>query len=187
MNSKQIEKQNMVPVDITELKREEIFSELIDVMGTKIMRLAFTYVKDEKIAEDITQEVFLRCYKHIDQFRGEASIKTWIYTITVNLCKDYLRSWSYRKLFTFEKVDKEHTSQNSVLDYVLDTLEKKNLAHAVLQLPVKYREVIILHYYEDYTVHEMKDILQLNEDTIRTRLRRAREKLKLHYSKERPD
>ncbi|MBM6617924.1 sigma-70 family RNA polymerase sigma factor [Bacillus sp. RD4P76] len=160
---------------------------MIDAMGTKVMRLAFTYVKDEKISEDITQEVFLRCYKHIDQFRGDASIKTWIYTITANLCKDYLRSWSYRRLFTFERLDIESTSITSVLDYVLDTYEKRNLANAVLQLPIKYREVIILHYYEDYSVHEIKDILQLNEDTIRTRLRRAREKLKLHYSKERLD
>lgn len=187
MNPKKRENRYFDPVDISELRKEEVFSELIDAMGTKVIRLAFTYVKDEKIAEDITQEVFLRCYKNLNHFRGEASIKTWIYTVTVNLCKDYLRSWSYRKLFTFEKVERESTAGNSVLDYVLDTYEKRNLANAVLKLPVKYREVIILHYYEDYSIHEINEILQISEDTIRTRLRRAKEKLKLHYSQERGD
>ncbi|MFD1738770.1 sigma-70 family RNA polymerase sigma factor [Bacillus salitolerans] len=164
------------------LKREDILSELIDALGTKVMRLAYTYVKDKKISEDITQEVFLRCYKNLDRFRAESNIKTWIYKITVNLCKDYLKSWAYRKILHFEKIHK--TNEKTPLDHVLDTFEKKQLSLYVLKLPIKYREVIILHYYEDYSIQEISELLQTSPDTIRTRMRRAKEKLRAHFVEE---
>lgn len=180
--------QNVFPDDVSNLTVESIFDALVDAYSTKVLRLAYTYVKDQKTAEDITQEVFIRCYQKWDQFRGDAHIKTWIYSITINLCKDYLKSWSFRNLLFIEvKERKNQLKEQSVIDKVLDLAEKKLLSNLVMELPIKYREIIILHYYEDYSMEEISQILNLNSNTARTRLRRAREKLQKQYLIEKRD
>lgn len=163
------------------LDKDAILEELVNSLGTKILRLAFTYVKDKKTAEDITQEVFIKCYSKLDQFRGEANIKTWLYSITINLCKDHLKSWSFRNIFFSQQLPERSGGANTVLDQIFLETQKKQLATAVLNLPVKYREVIILHYYDSYKVTEISQILTLSENTIRTRMRRGKEILKQKY------
>lgn len=75
----------------SELSREERLEWLMNEYGENVARLAFTYTKQKQLAEDIAQEVFIKCYEHLDNFRNESSYKTWLYHITVNLCKDKLR------------------------------------------------------------------------------------------------
>jgi RNA polymerase sigma-70 factor, ECF subfamily len=175
----EIREQNTLNFNL--LNKEELLAELVHSFGTKILRLAFTYVKDKRTAEDITQEVFIRCFNKLDQFRGDSNIKTWLYAITVNLCKDYLKSWSFRKVFFNQKVPEKADHNGGVLNQIFYEAEKRWLADAVLTLSVKYREVIILHYYESYSVSEIAGILNLSENTIRTRLRRGREQLREKY------
>ncbi|WP_369385783.1 sigma-70 family RNA polymerase sigma factor [Mesobacillus boroniphilus] len=81
---------------------KEKLSWLMDEYGDKIIRLAYTYVRSHQAAEDITQEVFLKCYEKMHLFRGDSSYKTWLYKITVNKCKDYLKSWSYKNIIFTE-------------------------------------------------------------------------------------
>jgi RNA polymerase sigma-70 factor, ECF subfamily len=175
------------PIDVSNIDKEAMLEELVETLGSKILKLAFTYVKDQKVAEDLTQEAFLKCFKNWDHFRGESSLKTWVYSITINLCKDYLKSWSFRNLLYLDFVPKQTTVKDSVLDQVLERSQKKELATAVLNLPVKYREVIILFYYENYRVDEISLLLHLNENTIRTRLKRAKELLQKKVRKETRD
>lgn len=72
--------------------------QLVREYGDGVLQLAYFYLKDRSLAEDIFQEVFTRVYTHLPKFRGESSPRTWIYRITVNLCRDKLRSWSFRKV-----------------------------------------------------------------------------------------
>ncbi|MGC4377446.1 sigma-70 family RNA polymerase sigma factor [Fictibacillus sp. Mic-4] len=159
--------------------REEILHQLMDMYEQSVIRLAYTYVRDRRAAEDIAQEVFVRCYMHIDGFRHEASLKTWVFTITANLCKDYLRSGWKKYINVVDLMVKLKKSDPSTPELkVVQKSEQEELINGVFTLPIKYREVIILHYYQDLSIKEMAEVLQKKEATIRTRLQRAREMLK---------
>jgi len=159
--------------------KESLLESLIEDYGTELKRVAFLYVKDQALAEDIIQEVFISCYHHLDSFRQESSYKTWLMRITINKSKDALKRWSFRNFISKAEIEPEVLEQNTPESATVTGMEKKELIQEVLKLPIKLREVIILFYYKDLSVEEISAILQLNENTIKTRLFRAREKLKL--------
>lgn len=160
--------------------KEETITWLMEEYGEMIVRLAFTYVKQHELAEDIAQEVFIKCYEKMDSFHGKSSYKTWLYRITVNKCKDVLKSWSFRHLFTTDLIfnkGKAGTSQSND-SRLIEFEEKQRISSSILALPVKLREVIILHYYEELTILEIADLLKINSNTVKTRLYRARQAMK---------
>lgn len=155
----------------------------MDEYGELLIRLAYTYVKDIHVAEDIIQEVFLKVYEKEDQFRFESSYKTYLYRITINRCKDYLKSWSFRSLFfTDKRLSSEPETNESAENMMIRFQEDYELGEKVLSLPIKYREVLILHYYQDYSVSEIGSILSISQNTVNTRLRRAKERIKYTMS-----
>jgi RNA polymerase sigma factor (sigma-70 family) len=155
-----------------------LFEKIVDQYGESLMRLAYTYVKNHQVAEDIVQDVFLKAFEKQSDFRGESSYKTYLYRITINRSYDYFRSWSYKNLLLTDKITKIVRQEKST--ELLDITENENylLGEKILSLPIKYREVIILHYYNDYGIDEIAFILGISPNTIKTRLRRGREKLK---------
>ncbi|HET7578351.1 MAG TPA: sigma-70 family RNA polymerase sigma factor [Bacillales bacterium] len=154
---------------------EQAMEELMETYGQKITRLAYTYVKDRGKAEDIAQEVFIKCFTKLNQFRGEAALKTWIYRVTVNLCKDELKSWHARKMTLTDRIGSVIKGGEPSPEFsVVQRFEEENLGEAVMALPVKYREVIILYYYEDFSIDEISRLTGIRQATVKTRLRRAR-------------
>ncbi|WP_141431169.1 sigma-70 family RNA polymerase sigma factor [Bacillus sp. 03113] len=146
--------------------------------GKNVARLAFTYTKNKQLAEDIAQEVFIKCYKNLDSFRNESSYKTWIYRITVNLCKDKLRSWSFRNIILNDFFSKSRNTYVTPEALLVEKENKRMLSEKVMSLPVKYREVIILYYYEELSYNQIAELLQLSLQTVKSRLHRARLLLK---------
>lgn len=131
-----------------------------------VYRLAFTYLKNPHDAEDITQEVFLK-YVTIDKtFESDEHLKSWLITVTINLCKNMLKSSWFKK--------------TQPLDDTIVFKQSKdiNLYHAVMKLDKNYRTVVYLYYYEDYSTKEIAKMLNKNESTVRSQLARARKKLK---------
>jgi RNA polymerase sigma-70 factor (ECF subfamily) len=122
--------------------------------------------------------VFISCYHHLDYFRYESSYRTWLMKITVNKSKDALKKWSFRNLISKAEIDPILIEWNTPESDTVTGMEKKELIQEVLKLPIKLREVIILFYYKEFTIEEIGSILDLNESTVKTRLFRAREKLK---------
>lgn len=166
------------PDKVSEVEKGRIIDELMNLHSRKVYLLAYSYVKDKGIAEDIAQEVFIKCYKSLNHFRGDAQITSWIYRITVNTAKDFLRSKSfnilkYPKSF-FENITKSETPE----DVVLQQDQREAVLQTVLSLPTKYREIIILYYFQDEKMEDIAEILKLNLNTVKTRLSRARAKLK---------
>ncbi|MCA1320399.1 sigma-70 family RNA polymerase sigma factor [Bacillus tianshenii] len=161
------------------ISKESLLESLIEDYGTELKRVAYLYVKDQALAEDIIQEVFISCYHHLDSFRQESSYRTWLMRITINKSKDALKRWSFRNFISKAEIEPEVLEQNTPESATMTGMEKKELIQEVLKLPIKLREVIILFYYKDLSVEEISTILQLNENTIKTRLFRAREKLKI--------
>jgi RNA polymerase sigma factor (sigma-70 family) len=166
------------PIPFDQLTQEEKLSWLMDEYGDMVVRLAFTYVKQKQVAEDISQEVFISCYKGLETFQNKASYKTWLYRITVNKCKDYFRSWSYRNIHYQDFFRTIFPSgEKSVESKIVNKEERELIFEKVLELPIKLREVIILQYYEELTVNEISELLGLNSNTVKTRLHRAKKLL----------
>lgn len=166
------------------LGKQEQLEYLMRRFGDKVLHLAYFYLRDRQWAEDIAQEVFLKVYSGLDKFRGDSSYYTWIYRITVNLCRDRLRSWSFRKIIPLEPGQVEHVPARNGEDWVSELVESQALLQAVLQLPVKYREVVVLHYFYQMTMPEIAAITGVSEGAIRVRLHRARVNLKKTLEKE---
>lgn len=153
--------------------------------GDELVRLAFSYVKDAEIAKDMVQNTFIKCYKNLDSFRKDAQIKTWIYRITINECKDYLKSWNNKmvqvKSFINETV---RSISPSVEKTVIDKYNSEEMKDAIFSIPKVYREVIFLYYYDSLNTEEIATVLDISVNTVKTRLRRARQKLQLMIKEE---
>ncbi|MGI9861240.1 sigma-70 family RNA polymerase sigma factor [Moorella naiadis] len=142
--------------------------------GDKVLYLAYSYLHDRYLAEDVAQEVFIRVYTNLDKFQGRSSIYTWIYHITVNLCRDYLRAQSRRRLEPNRLLE---VAVPDVEAMALANLEYRELWQAILQLPVTYREVIWLHYYDQLSLKDIAAILDISLAAVKIRLYRARQRL----------
>jgi RNA polymerase sigma-70 factor, ECF subfamily len=163
------------------LKEQAIrIEEVMDTYGTNIYHLVYCYVHDKAIAEDLTQEIFLAAHIKQHSFRQEASLKSWITRIAINKCKDYLRS-SYFKRTIVSSILQPFVKNTSLSpeEVLLQKDEAKDLSNLVLKLPIKYREVILLYYYHDFSILEISNVLKENEATVKSRLRRGRDRLKL--------
>lgn len=163
-----------------ELCREEQLEFLMDTYGDMITKLSFSYLKDWGKAEDVTQEVFITCYNKFSTFRGESTVKNWLYKIAINKCKDILRSWQFKKVITLNSLLHEHLKNDSKSpeQQIIVQDEKNELVQKVFSLPIRQREIIILYYYEDLKIREISDLLNINPKTVKTRLHRGRVLLK---------
>ena len=150
---------------------------LMERYGESLLRLAFTYVKNRQTAEDIVQDVFIKAFEKKHDFRGDSSYQTYLYRMTVNRCHDYFRSWSFKNIFYTNK--HQHLKfETSAETKVIHKTEQYIIGEQILSLPIKYREVIVLYYYNEYKIEEIATILEISPSTVKSRLKRARDKLK---------
>ena len=146
--------------------------------GNELVRLAFSYVKDAETAKDLVQNTFIKCYKNIDSFRFDAQIKTWLYRITINECKDYLKSWNYKMVQVKSFINETAKSiLPSTEKKVMDKYNNEEIKDTIYSLPKVYREVVYLYYYDSLTTEEIADVLDIPANTVKTRLRRAKQRL----------
>ncbi len=146
---------------------------LMNEYGNDVLRMAYLYLKDRHLAEDAFQEVFIRIYHKWDSFRYESNEKTWVIRITINVCKDMLKSNWLKKVIFYDLEDIHNSSNN-----VEEEINKKELFNQVLMLPDKYKEVILLYYYQGFSIAEIADILDTTTGTVGSLLSRARALLK---------
>ena len=154
------------------MKLEEVIAE----HGDYLLRVAYLYVKNRGTAEDIVQDVFISFYQKQEQYRGDASLRTYLVKMTVNRSHDYLRSWTHKQINLFEKITGKSTNYTPE-QAVVEKVEKQELVEALFKLSVTYREVLILYYFEEMTTVEIAKLLDCPEATVRTRLQRARKQL----------
>lgn len=134
--------------------------------GGTVMRAAYSYVQNTPDSEDITQEVFLRLMSLKKPLSSEEHIRAWLIRAAINLAKDKTRSvWTKNRSELTEDIPAKET-EDSGLSEALDALDGK------------YRVVVYLHYYEGYSVRETAKLLRITEANVKTRLKRAREKLR---------
>jgi RNA polymerase sigma factor (sigma-70 family) len=167
-------KENINPED-----KEMWFETIMDQYGDRLTKLSYNYTKDWNLAEDIVQDVFITCYKQYDNIDTIVSFKAWIFRITINKCKDVLKSSIFKRVVTNTNLlSLTKTSELSPEMALMKSSEEQFLSSCVLDLPIKYCEVITLYYYEELSIEEISEILKINGNTVKTRLNRARLKLK---------
>ena len=142
---------------------------LLQEHGDSLYRMCVLYLKDEFLAQDAVQDTFLKAMTA--SFRGECSEKTFLAGIAINVCRDYLRSPWRRRRAGPELL--ETASAVPAPEPTDDTLPR-----AVMALPGKYREVVVLYYYQELKAKEVAEALQLSLSTVTVRLTRARAMLK---------
>ena len=168
---------------------DEAISLLMEEYGTRVLHLAYFYVKDRHLAEDIAQEVFIKAYRNYDKFRGDASPYTWLYKITVNLCRDKARSAWWRRLLPTDDAnllahgESQAPPEEGPEEAVLRSAQGEELMAAVMELPDVYREVVVLYYYQDLSTVEIAEVTGVSDNTIKTRLFRARAMLRERLQK----
>lgn len=162
--------------------RDAAFEQLMQTQMARVYRLCCWLVKDRTAAEDITQEVFLKAYKHLSAFRGDSRIETWLYRIAVNESKRYLRSGLFRKRFSVTQANREACAD--IETEVVQKDERAALSRLIDRLPFRHKQVLILHYYEELRAETIAEILGITPGAVYTRLHRAREKVKALMSKE---
>lgn len=148
--------------------------QVYDRQADRIYGIAMVYFKNVCDAEDAVQNVFIKFLESNKQFDSMEHEKAWFIVTTKNYCRDVLKS-AWRKKVELGEVPEQMTDSESA-DYEL-------LRH-IYRLPEKYREVLYLYYYEEYTVKEMAEILKRKESTLQTQLATARKKLRFHLEKE---
>lgn len=146
----------------------------ISTYGDTVYKIAFSYCKSHADAEDIYQDVFTKYFQRDAIFESITHEKAWLIRVTINCSKSFLRSSWHKRIILLNDYQEETVFIN----------DSNDLLNAVLELPVKYREVIHLYYYEGYSTKEIAAILTRRETTIRTQLQRGREILRIKLKEE---
>lgn len=155
------------PLQPSREKLNQRATALLDQYGEHILRLAYSYLHNQSDAEDILQDTLIQYLRTSPTLESPAHEKAWLLRVAGNLSKNLLRAQGYR--------------QADQLEETLVAQEREDLSYvweAVKALPVPYREAIHLFYYEGYSTAQIARILDQKESTVRSRLKRGREKLK---------
>ena len=173
-------------VELARAGDEAAFEKLVTLYERKVYATAFRYTANEHDAMDISQEVFIRVFRFIHTFNLESSFSTWIYRITVNVCKDHLRKRASRAELPLELTDEESGEYTvEISDSTYDPVElyeqaelRQEIRRAIDDLPDNYKEIVLLRDIGGLSYDEISQTLDIEVGTVKSRLSRAREKLR---------
>jgi RNA polymerase sigma-70 factor, ECF subfamily len=156
------------------------YAELVARYQDPVYAMALRFVRSRGDAEDIAQEAFLRAYRGLDGFKGEARFSTWLYRITWNLCADWTRRHRRpgRSPVSMDDVLEVADGSVDLESGLLEAEEKRAVRKALDSLDEKYRSVVVLLYFQKLSYEEIAAILQCPLKTVETRLYRARKLMK---------
>lgn len=148
------------------LRTDDFITRAIEKYSDMLIRVCFSYMKNMIDAEDIAQDVFVKLMEKKPYYENENHEKAWLIRVAINLSKNRLKTAWFRKTLPLEEISYNFTpKENEVMS-------------AVLKLPSKYRGIILLYYFEEYSIAEIGGILGQKESTIGSQLHRARKLLK---------
>ncbi len=155
------------------------FEEVIERWNTDVINLAYKMTGDREEARDIAQHAFLKAYQGREGFAGQAAIGTWLYRITVNLCRDRIRANQVRRRFMRGQKERAGSALPPKRDESHEQHESvRQVAAAVAALPENEREVVVLKHYHGLSCPEISDVLGTPYSTVKSRLNQALQKLR---------
>jgi RNA polymerase sigma-70 factor (ECF subfamily) len=153
------------------------FTELFHACQARVYRLAIAILRDEKDAEDTVQDVFVRVFERVQDYRGESAFTTWLTAIAVNCCRDKLRRRRVRRALSLDRL-RGRASEGDLAEVVARRQQRQTLWALVDRLEDKYRLPVILHYHEGLPCDEVARALGLRVSTVYSRLNTARLRLR---------
>ena len=152
--------------------REERLNHMVLTYEKDLLRLCCVYLRDISLAQDAVQETFIKAYRRMDRFEGRSSEKTWLMRIAINTCKDMKRgSW-------LRHVDASTSLDDLPLPVDPPSVEHIALTSAIMALPRKYMEVILLHCDQGLTIRDTAAALGVTPPAVINRLKKARTALR---------
>lgn len=157
-----------------------VFRYLVDRYQEKVRNLIFSIFNESDVVDDLAQEVFIKAYEGLPNFRFQSSFYTWLYRIAVNRSRDEMRRRKVRRFFTFHSV--ESTTNLKIENLITTTFDDENIKETIEQslkkLPDKYRMPIILKDIDGLSYEEIAEVLECEVGTVKSRLSRGRAMLK---------
>ncbi|MCD6234099.1 MAG: sigma-70 family RNA polymerase sigma factor [Candidatus Marinimicrobia bacterium] len=145
---------------------------IIDSWGNELKQWLYTFVCNEDDADDLAQEVFIKVYTHFHQFRGDSTLKTWIFHIARNAAVSYLTSRYYKESKMDPELPDTITYKEARND--VDDIDKDICRSVIRQLPTLLRTPLVMHSYMNCKQEEIARILNIPLNTVKARIRRAR-------------
>ncbi|KIL40154.1 hypothetical protein SD70_15905 [Gordoniibacillus kamchatkensis] len=159
------------------------FRAVIHQHWKEVWNYAYFLTGNRDTADDLTQDVFAKAYRDIASFRGEASVKTWLIKITRNTAANYRKSAFFRKVRLFANVSVGGTAPSAEREY-FSRLHASSVWDAVMKLPAKFREVLLLDARYELSNEEIAELLGISVGTVKSRIHRARAKISKCLSEE---
>lgn len=150
------------------------FEEVLDLYGNRLLKTCYLILNNKEESEDAVQETFIRVFKSIHKFKLQSSLYTWIYSIALNICRDILK----RRKYDYSYEEYILGQGESTEEVVLERIDREILREKLFSLPITYKEVLVLFYFEGLTIKEISQVLDEKEGTIKSKLSRGRTMLK---------
>lgn len=170
--------------------KTELYEEIIKRYQNKVYSTVYSYVRDSEEAKDLTQEIFIKIYNNLSNFKNMSRFSTYLYRVAVNCCIDWTRK---KRLKTVSVMFYQEDSEIEIYEYITDLscnpeqllLKQENISiirKEINNLPEIYRTIMIMFYFQDFSPQEIADILEILRKTVDTRLYRARNMLRTKFS-----
>ena len=165
---------------------DEAFGLLVNKYKNKVFNMAYNMTHNRETADDMAQEVFIKAYRALPKFQFKSQFGTWLYQITANHIRDYLRKEGKVKQYSLEEMqelpsqDKNHTQ--SIEKKQIDKKRKEIVFTAIRSLPDKHRIILVLRDIQGYSYDDIAKILKISPGTVDSRLFRARRSLRKKIS-----
>lgn len=162
------------------------FEELISNYQNRAFNIAYRMLGNLEDANDVTQEALIKIYRSINKFKGNSSFSTWLYSIVNNVCIDFIRKHRKAKILYIDENQKQEGYQREIPDKMntpeclFEKKEIKEMVHdAINQLNYEQKTIIILRDIQGFSYQEIAEILNISEGTVKSRISRGRNNLKL--------
>ncbi len=171
-----------VPHNKVRKMAEQKIEEIITNYGTELRYVAFRYVRNWAVVDDIMQEVFLKIFLKLNSFREQSKLKSWLYKITRNQCIDYLRSKVVKATVLLDEMEDLRYSTNEMVENeIVERFERERLYQQIEALPKDYKQTLSLYYFNDYSYKEISDLLCVDISFVKNKLFRGKRMLKQIY------
>lgn len=170
--------QQQIDLELLRQGNQHEFRRMLDVYGGMVLTLCKRVVRDENLAEEATQDVFVKCYKKLDSFKEESSLKTWIYRVAYRTAIDYVRKSKKRSTAHLEVAEKVVEMEENQEEKMIVKEKTTKLRKAIDRLAPEDATLLELYYFEEKNIKEVASITGMSTSNIKTKLFRARKSLR---------
>jgi RNA polymerase sigma factor (sigma-70 family) len=157
------------------------FNVLYDKYSSKVYSRCISLLKDVALAQDATQEVFVKIYLNLSKFSERSQFSTWVYSITYNFCIDLIRRRQKQQALFTDDIEKSPDVEDEVPDEELLSMEVSRLKEVLDTIPVGDKAILLMKYHDDMQIKEIAEVLDKTESAIKMKLKRAKHKVQSVY------